>query len=232
MTTPNVIQLGNLLVYTDPQGSDEWLDSRRGVITGSRYKDCRDYNKLTAAELKEGKTRGKPSDKLMSYAMDVAYEICGGVVEAGFVSKPMKIGSAEEPVARNALEVEQGYVVNEAGFITTADRRFGVSVDGLVGDDGMIEIKTMVSSKTLFRAVARGDYSEYVDQVNGALWLLGRQWCDLVLWSPRMAAAGKKGLHIHRIHRDDNAINELERDLLQFRMTVDSLVSELMLKVA
>src|SRR5690606_17976907 len=67
-----------MIVYTDPQGSEAWHEARRGVITGSRFKDCRDYNQPTAAEKKEGATRGKPSKKLLDYAMDVARGRVGG----------------------------------------------------------------------------------------------------------------------------------------------------------
>ncbi|UAN04411.1 lambda exonuclease family protein [Achromobacter mucicolens] len=197
-----------LIIHTAPQGSQEWLDARRGVITGSRFKDCRDKLK-----------GGAPSKKCLSYAMDVARERVGGRTPDVFANAAMRTGTEQEPFARAAYEAKTGNFVEEAGFITTDDGLFGVSVDGLVDDDGIIEIKTMVSSDTLFTAVVDGDISAYTDQCNGAMWLLGRIWVDLVLWAPDLDPIGRQ-LTIIRIERDDDAIEELEGDLMVFERMV------------
>ncbi len=215
-----------MIFYNDPQGSEAWLENRRGVITASRFKDARDYKTLTVADKKEGKTRGQPSAKLLGYAFDTARERVGGKAPQKFQTFAMREGSEQESLGRLAYESRTGELVEETGFYTTDDRLFGVSVDGLVGDDGVIEIKTMVSSDTLFTAVVNGDTSEYIDQCNGAMWLLGRQWVDLILWAPDLEPIGKH-LTIKRIARDDNAINELEADLLQFAALVADLESQL-----
>ena len=210
-----------MILHSDPQGSEGWLAARRAVITGSRFRDARDY-----------KRNGEPSEALMCYAMDVARERCGGIVPAKFASDAMRTGTEQEPAARLEYEAETGHVVTEAGFITTDDMRFGVSVDGLVGDDGIIEIKTAVSSRTLFKAVVDGNLSDYLDQCNGALWLLGRQWVDLTLWVPDIAATGRQGLHVTRIERDEEVIEALEADLMRFATLVDLLERKLRLKAA
>ncbi len=197
-----------LIIHTAPQGSQEWLDARRGVITGSRFKDCRDKLK-----------GGAPSKKCLSYAMDVARERVGGRTPDVFANAAMRTGTEQEPFARAAYEAKTGNFVEEAGFITTDDGLFGVSVDGLVDDDGIIEIKTMVSSDTLFTAVVDGDISAYTDQCNGAMWLLGRKWVDLILWAPDLDPIGRQ-LTIIRIDRDDDAIEELEGDLMVFERMV------------
>jgi len=193
-----------LIIHTAAQGTPEWLASRRGVITGSRFKDCRDRLK-----------GGAPSKKCLDYARDVAREREGGEPMQVFVNSAMRLGTEQEPYARAVYERKTGHIVDEAGFITTADRLFGVSVDGLVGDDGIIEIKTMVSSDTLFTAFVGGDVSSYIDQCNGAMWLLGRKWVDLVLWVHDL-----QRLKIIRIERDDNQIDALESDLMEFERTV------------
>lgn len=197
-----------LIIHTAPQGSQEWLDARCGVITGSRFKDCRDKLK-----------GGAPSKKCLSYAMDVARERVGGRTPDVFANAAMRTGTEQEPFARAAYEAKTGNFVEEAGFITTDDGLFGVSVDGLVDDEGIIEIKTMVSSDTLFTAVVDGDISAYTDQCNGAMWLLGRKWVDLVLWAPDLDPIGRQ-LTIIRIERDDDAIEELEGDLMVFERMV------------
>lgn len=220
-----------MIFYNDPQGSEQWLENRRGVITGSRFKDCRDYKALSAAEKKEGKTRGQPSAKLLGYAFDTARERAGGKAPQKFQNAAMRTGTEQEVFARLAYESRTGELVEETGFFTTDDRLFGVSVDGLIGDDGVIEIKTMVSSDTLFTAVVDGDISEYTDQCNGAMWLLGRKWVDLVLWAPDLKPIGRE-MTIHRIGRNDDAINALEVDLLQFAALVVTLESQLLKKAA
>ncbi len=198
----------NLLIHTDPQGSDAWLAARRGVITASRFKDCRDKLK-----------NGKPSQKCLAYAMDKARERVGGEPMKVFENAAMRFGTEQEPLARAAYEMRTKRFVEEAGFITTEDRLFGVSVDGLVGDDGIIEIKTMVSSDTLFTAVVDEDISAYIDQCNGAMWLLDRQWVDLVLWAPDLTDIGRQ-LTIIRIERDTDTIESLEKDLVEFERMV------------
>ena len=103
----------------------------------------------------------------------------------------------------------------EVGFITDDEGYFGLSPDGLIDDDGVLEIKTMVSSDTLFTALVDGDISEYIDQINGYLWMLDRKWVDLVLWAPDLADLGL-AMKIIRIERDEVAIQALEADLLKF----------------
>lgn len=198
------------MIYHDhPQGSDAWLEARRGVITASRFKDCR-------ARLKNG----DPDKKCILYAQDVARERVGGKAPGAFVNGAMRFGTEQEPLARMAYESATGTMVDEVGFYTTDDRLFGVSVDGLVNHDGIIEIKTLVSSDTLFTALG-GDISAYIDQINGALWLLGRKWVDLVLWAPDLKPINRH-LTIRRITRDEEAIQALEDDLLCFARMVDA----------
>lgn len=193
-----------MIHHQHPQGSPEWLAARRGVITGSRFKDAR-------AKLKSG----APAERQTAYAYDLARERCGGQTLSKFTTAEMRFGTEQEPFACRAYERRTGNLVEEVGFFTTEDGIFGLSPDGLIDDDGVLEIKTMVSSSTLFTAVADGDVSEYMDQVNGYLWLLGRKWVDLVLWVPDL-----EHMAIRRIERDEDAIEELEADLLNFSFRV------------
>lgn len=202
------------------QGSPEWHGVRKGCITGSRFKDARD--KLA---------KGGPSKAQLAYAMDTARERVGGTVPAKFQNAAMRTGQEQEPLARMHYEAITGNLVQEVGFITTDDGLFGLSPDGLIGTDGVLEVKTMVSSDTLFTAVADGDISAYMDQCLGYLWLLGRQWVDLVLWCPDLEVIG---LHmtIHRITRDEAAIEALESDLVAFAALVKKYEAALRAKAA
>ncbi len=193
------------------QGSEEWLAARKGCITGSRFKDCRDKLK-----------NGQPSKACIAYALDTARERIGGNAPAKFQNAAMRQGTEQEPIARAKYEARTGYLVEEVGFFTTEDGLFGLSPDGLIDDDGVLEIKTMISSDTLFTAVADGDISEYIDQCNGYLWLLGRQWVDLVLWVPDL-----NHMTIRRITRDESAIEALEADLMAFAQMVKTYETKL-----
>lgn len=206
-----------MIVYTDKQGTEAWLAARRGVITASKFRTCREKLKS-----------GAPSKSCLVYAMDVARERCGGIVLPTFANAAMRTGTEEEPIARMAYEASTGAFVAEAGFICTDDRRFGGSVDGMIEEDGLWECKAMVSSDTLFTAVVDGDISDYIDQCNGNMWLLGRQWIDLHLWVYDMPEMSQ----IIRIQRDDDVINELEKDLWQFAMLVEEFERKLRLKAA
>ncbi len=195
-----------MLWSTAPQGTTEWLDARHGVITASRFKDARDRLK-----------NGDLSSKAKLYAKDVARERVGGKAADVYQNAAMRFGQEQEPVARMACEDTKGYLIELAGFAFTPDKKFGVSVDGLIDNDGVWECKTMVSSDTLFKAVVDGDISDYIDQCNGAMWLLGRKWVDLCLWAPDLP--GNK-LTLIRIQRDEKAIEALESDLMAFERLV------------
>lgn len=209
-----------MLYFNSPQGSESWLAERAGVITASRYKDARDFNQPTAAEKKAGLQRGKASAKCVAYAAQVAVErIAGRPIDKFFESWQMREGKEQEALARAAYDVETGHIVTEVGLITTDDRLFGYSSDGLVGDEGLLEIKTLLSADVILRVIGEGDLSAYMDQCMGGLWLTGRKWIDLVLWAPALDAIGRC-LTIKRITRDEGAIEALEADLLSFAAMV------------
>jgi len=216
-----------------PQGSPEWLQARKGRCTGSKFKNARDYKQLTKAQEKEGRTRGDPSAKMILYAQDVARERMGGNASPVLVTKSMNFGTEQEPIARSAYETMTGYLVQEAGFAATDCGMFGLSVDGLVDDDGVIEIKTMVGSDNLFTCVIEEDYSEYMDQCLGYLLFLDRQWVDLCLWAPDLEDAGL-GLTIVRINRSEHEadIAALKKDLDTFAAMVRKFESQLRIKAS
>jgi hypothetical protein len=200
-----------MIFHTYPQGSQAWLDARCGVITASRYKDARDRLKPA-----KGEAIGKPSAKCMAYAAQVAVErIARHPIDKAFQNWQMREGQEQEPHARNAYDVETGNVVHEVGLVTTDDGLYGYSSDGFVNDDGLLEIKTLLSADVIVRVIGGGDLSEYMDQCLGGLWLTGRKWIDLVLWAPALQSIGRH-FTVHRITRDEAAIEALETDLLAF----------------
>lgn len=201
------------------QGSQEWLQSRSGVITASRFADAR--AKLTRAT-KNGKA-GDPAAKAIEYAWQVALErIAGEPVSPAFETWQMRRGSELEPEARMTYEATTGLLASEKGLILTDDRAFGYSSDGLVGDDGLIEIKCPANCQKIGDIWSDPEHAaaEYIDQIQGGLWITGRQWCDFIMYCPWLEPVGKE-LFRQRIERDEAYIASLEADLLAFRALTD-----------
>ena len=188
------------------QGTEEWLEARRGAITGSKAKVAR-----------ERKKNGERTDASLRYAMDLAREREGGTAPAVFQNAAMRTGTEQEPIARMKYEARTGELVDEVGFAHTEDCKFGLSLDGSIAPAGAIEIKTMVSSDTLFSALVDGDISEYRDQCLMAMWLLTLDYVDVVLWCPDLDL-----LRVIRVERDEDEIERFEADMLEFDRLVES----------
>lgn len=238
--------------HTAPQGSPEWLEARRGVCTGSRFKDARDRSDGLDAKqrtyveaIRAGKTETEARDEAgykaaptsdtvkravagtlekqwgadaIAYARDLARERLGGRAPDAFIRKVYgDTGHASEADARVRMEAKFGLLIDEAGFAVTEDRKFGLSVDGLIDRDGTWECKAMVSSNTMFTALVDGDIQEYRDQCQGGLWLTGRKYALLTLWAPDLPS---QMLPPIRIDRDEAYIEALEKDLMAFERLV------------
>lgn len=202
-----------------PQGSDEWLSARAGVITASRFADAR--SKLSRAG-KTGKA-GDPSAEAIKYAWQVALErIAGEPVSQAFETFAMRRGSELEPEARMAYETHTGLLASEQGLLLSDDRVFGYSADGLVGDDGLIEIKCPSNCQKIgdIWRNPEGATAEYIDQIMGGMLITGRKWCDFIMYCPWLEPVGKE-LFVRRVDRDDEYIAALEADLIQFKALVD-----------
>lgn len=192
------------------QGSAEWFAARCGVITASKYRDALDKT-----------VKGAWTAKSCAYAAQVALaRVTGDATDENFVSWQMRRGTELEPEARRAYEVATGNVARESGVVLTDDRVFGYSTDGLIEDDGLVEIKCVVSAEKLIDVWGFDEFSEYRHQMQGGLWITGRKWCDFVMYAPQLAPIGK-GLFVKRISRDEEFIGRLELDLLAFAKRVD-----------
>lgn len=210
-----------MIVLKHPQGSEDWLRARAGAITASRFADAR--SRLKKASRDGRRKAGDFSYEATSYAALIALEtIAREPLDETFVTYRMRRGRDLEPMARRVYEARTKALVEEVSLILTDDERFGYSADGLVEDDGLVEIKCPMAAEKLLLCWEDPDNAhwEYVDQINGGLWITGRKWCDLVVYCPWLESVGKD-LFVKRIYRNDDAINELEADLLQFMHLVD-----------
>ena len=199
------------------QGSPEWLAARAGVITASMFR----------VALETYKGSDKPQAGSVKYAHEVAIgRISGMPLDDGYNSWQMKRGTNEEPFGREEYEIDHGVLVEEAGICFTDCGKFGYSTDGLVGDDGLIEIKSVVAAVKLVELWTTGDLSEWMHQIQGGLWITGRAWCDFICWAPQLRSVDKH-LFVKRVARDEDFINKLELDLCAFEARVSAIEADL-----
>lgn len=204
-----------ILIQCD-QGTPEWFAARAGVITASKFSEA-------VSTLKNG----TPSQASKDYAYKVAIErIYGQTTDDTYQTFEMRRGTELEPFARIAYEARTGNLAQESGVVLTDDRIFGYSTDGLVDDDGLIEIKCPNSARKLVEMWETGDLSEYEHQIQGGMWITGRKWCDFIMYAPQLEPVGKN-LYIKRIERDDDFIETMEKQLWDFARRVQLHVDNL-----
>ena len=175
------------------QGTDEWHAVRRGVITASAIARL-----ITAT--------GKPAanDTSRAQLLQLLAERITGESELGFQSDDMARGTLLEPYARD-IYAQHHQPVQECGFVTAefAGCTIGYSPDGLVGDDGLIEIKSPRAKNPLKSLLSNEVPLEYVPQVQTGLAVSGRAWCDFISYSPGLP------LFVKRVERDEATIKRL-----------------------
>lgn len=208
------------IVHYSAQGTDEWKRARAGVITASMFKTARE-------RLKSGGNKGQPTEAARNYAFRLAIErISKEPLDEGFETWQMKRGHELEPQARALHELHAQVIVDVCGFVTTPDAFFGASADGLVGSDGGAEYKCLVSPERLRDTLVLNDISDFMDQVQGGMWITGRTWWDFCIYCPALASVGRD-FSRWRVPRDDDYIAALEQDLIAFSRIVDSYEAEL-----
>ena len=208
------------IVHYHAQGTGEWKQARAGVITASMFKTARE-------KLKSGANKGQPTESAKNYAFRLAIErISREPLDEGFETWQMKRGHELEPQARLLHEHHAQVVVDACGFVTTVDGLFGASADGLVGTDGGAEYKCLVSPERLRDTLVKNDISDFMDQVQGGLWITGRAWWDFCIYCPALESVGRDFCR-WRVPRNDDYIASLEHDLIEFSRLVDNYEAEL-----
>ncbi len=198
------------------QGSPEWLRARAGVFTASCFSD------LMAM------TKSGPSTSRARLITKLAIERITGEAQSGFQNEAMRRGNELEPFARAAYEAETGVLVQTVGLALHDEFDFvGASMDGLVGDDGLVEFKCPDSQDKHVQALRDGAHAqEYALQIQGQLWVSGRQWCDAVSFDPRFPEGLQ--LAIKRVPRDDAVIASIEAACIAANNAAEALVAELL----
>lgn len=177
----------SLKIYEDlDQGSSEWLEARRGIITASVVGQL-----ITPSTVKVANNATSRS-KIAGLA---AERITGRVEESGW-SRDMERGTLDEPYARDAYADHAGIEVNEVGFMLREfpehDVQIGFSPDGLVSYEGFIEIKSRKPRIQLHTILADEVPAENIAQIQTGLLVTGREWCDYVSYSGGMPLYTKR----------------------------------------
>lgn len=197
------------------QRTDDWYAARLGKVTASSL-----HKVLSKTKTGYGADRG-------NYMTQLVLERVTNSKADGYSSAAMQWGIDQEPFARAAYEATRGVMVDEVGFIphpTIKDA--GASPDGLVGDDGMVEIKCPESKTALECWLSENPVeAKYFAQMQWQMRCADRSWCDYVVFDPRMPA--KAQLFIKRVERDDAWLEKAEAEVIKFLAEVDAKVAAL-----
>ena len=196
------------------QRSDEWFAARCGKATGSRIADI------------VAKTKSGYSASRANYMAQLVVERMTGKVAESFSNAAMDWGTEQEPYARAAYEAHSGVLVDEVGMVDHPTVAMsGASPDGLVGEDGLVEIKCPTTATHIETLMEKAAPKKYIDQMQWQMACTGRKWCDFVSFDPRMPQGLQ--LFVKRVERDDEYIAELESEVAAFLQEVSDKVEKL-----
>lgn len=190
------------------QGSAAWHQLRLGKVTASRLSDV----------MAKGKT-GEAATRA-DYKLDLVIERLTGKPTDSFTNAAMAWGTEQEPFARAAYELEKGLFVKEIAFVDHPTiLGFGASPDGLVNDDGCLEIKNPNSKTHLKYLKDNKPPAKYLNQMIGQLSCTQRDFVDFCSYDSRFPSGLQ--LFIVRYYRDEKAIAEIETEVKKFLEEVE-----------
>jgi putative phage-type endonuclease len=196
------------------QGSKEWLLHRVGKVTASR---CGDVIACTK--------KGESADR-RNYRTELICERLTGQPYPHFVSQEMIWGRNNESFARAAYELQHDVLVETVGCIDHPKiQRFTCSVDGLVGTEGLIEIKAPATATHIAWMLGGVVPSEHMAQMLAEMACTGRAWADFVSFDCRLPAHLQ--LFVKRFQRDDKFIATLESEVQHFNYELDEVLAAL-----
>lgn len=225
-----------MITVTEDQRTEEWLQARAGKVTASRFKDVISRNKPTEAQRKAGQP-GNPSADRTKYLWQIVTERLTGQPVQMPDAAPLRWGRENEDAARTAYLFTSSARLTETGFVAHPVIQCGASPDGLLSDEsdpdgmfGLIEIKCPWSSQVHLETWLNGMPEDHQAQIQGQMWLTGREWCDFVSFDPRMPADLQ--LYVQRVKGNPEFQAMLEREIIAFSAEADEIVSRLRAKVS
>jgi putative phage-type endonuclease len=196
------------------QQTTEWFAQRVGKVTASRIADV-------IAKVKSGEAASRAN-----YRAQLVAERLTGVPAESYTNAAMQWGTDTEPYARMAYEADTGNLVLETGFVLHPEIGFsGASPDGLIGDDGLVEIKCPNTATHIEYLLNNGVPEKYKPQMAWQMACTGRKWCDFISYDPRLPDDLKLFKATYR--HDPEYIDELENAVIQFLKEVEETVLHL-----
>lgn len=201
------------------QGSPEWFAARLGKVTASRVADV-------MARTKTGYGAGRKN-----YMMELLCQRLTGTREEGYVNAAMQRGTDMEPIARGRYEIENDVLVMETGLIDHPEIvGFAASPDGLVNEDGQIEIKCPNTAQHVEFLRTGEIEGKYQTQMTAQMLCTGRKWCDFVSFDDRLPEALQ--YKCVRFHFDAKEAGAMITEITKFLSELDGLMLELQEKAA
>lgn len=196
------------------QGTDAWFAARLGKVTASRVAD------LTA------RTKTGWGASRANYMAELLIERLTGAKAESYVSPAMQWGLDHEAEARAAYEFMRDCTVDPGSYFDHPRIPMaGASPDGLIGAEGLVEIKCPNSATHIETLQGASVPSKYFAQIQWQLACTGRAWCDWVSFDPRMPASMR--LFVERIDRDAVAIAAFEKYVTEFLAELDGKLTAL-----
>lgn len=202
------------------QGTPEWHQERAGKVTASRFADVMSFLK-----------NGQSSQARLKYTYEIAFEILSGVPKQSVSAAALKWGKEIEVYARQAYELQTGNIITLSGFVTHREIAYvGSSPDGLVDEDGGIEIKCPHDETVHIQTLLEGMPEDHTAQIQGNMFVTGRKWWDFISFDPRQAEPYR--FYVQRIERDQKFIDKLEESIASFWKECCSMIYDLRKKKA
>jgi putative phage-type endonuclease len=197
------------------QGTQEWFEARLGKVTASKISDVM------------AKGRGDaPSATAATYMSQLVCERLTGKPTETFTSAAMEHGNETEAQARAMYSLEKMLSVEEVGSVDHPTLKMAsASPDGLVGDDGLVEIKCPQPKKHIANLMGGKIDRAYMLQMQWQMECTGRVWCDFVSFNPDFPAHMQ--IHIQRVERDDETLDEIRGAVFDFLERTSQMVAEL-----
>ena len=197
------------------QGTEEWFTIRIGKVTASRVADV-------IAKTKTGYSATRDN-----YMAQLVCERLTGQKGESFSNAAMQHGTDTEPLARAAYEALKDVLVDEVGFVPHPSIIMaGASPDGLVGDDGLLEIKCPNTATHIETLLSQSVPGKYNTQMQFQMACTGRQWCDFVSFDNRLP--NELQLFVKRVPRDNEFIKQMEDEVVKFLNELDIKIAQLM----
>ena len=195
-----------MIIHNIEQGSDVWFEVRKLKLTAS---------KATAISANGAGLKTLVNELILNMFID----------KEAYTNANLERGNELEPIARSKYEFEYGVEVLEVGFIEHTEHS-GYSPDGLVGDEGLIEIKARNNAIHLELLRTKKIDTGTVWQMQMGMLVTGRKWCDFISYNPNF----KNSMLVIRVERDEIAISKIEKGIVEGTKMIKELLEDPIVK--